>query len=124
MRMRVMRRSHPMLKMASHSRSQVHVCPSCGRLPQSTITRIIEDIDVLFDAVLSNIRHEVFIGLHSAGIDLPGYLSDFCDGSVYKRNSLFTSHRGVLQIMLYYDDLEICNPLGLKRKKHKLGEYL
>ena len=26
-----------------------------------------------------------------------------------------------LQIMLYYDDLEACNPLGSKAKIHKLG---
>ena len=26
-----------------------------------------------------------------------------------------------LQIQLYYDELEVCNPLGSKAKKHKLG---
>lgn len=26
-----------------------------------------------------------------------------------------------LQIKLYYDDLEVCNALGSKIKKHKLG---
>ena len=27
-----------------------------------------------------------------------------------------------LQIMLYYDEVEVCNPLGSNRKKHKLGK--
>lgn len=27
----------------------------------------------------------------------------------------------VLQIILYYDELELCNPLGSRRKKHKIG---
>ena len=27
-----------------------------------------------------------------------------------------------LQIQLYYDELEVCNPLGSKAKKHKLGK--
>lgn len=26
-----------------------------------------------------------------------------------------------LQITLYYDELELCNPLGSHRKKHKIG---
>ena len=26
-----------------------------------------------------------------------------------------------LQVILYYDDVEICNPLGSRTKKHKLG---
>ena len=28
-----------------------------------------------------------------------------------------------LQLTLYYDDLEVCNPLGSKAKIHKLGTY-
>ena len=29
-----------------------------------------------------------------------------------------------LQIFLYYNDLEVCNPLGSKAKIHKLSMYL
>lgn len=32
-------------------------------------------------------------------------------------------HTDALQIFLYYDELEICNPLGSKVKIHKLGMY-
>ena len=28
-----------------------------------------------------------------------------------------------LQLTLYYDDLEVCNPFGSKAKIHKLGTY-
>ena len=34
----------------------------------------------------------------------------------------FSSHREALQIHFYYDDVEVCNPLGSKAKIHKLGK--
>lgn len=45
-------------------------------------------------------------------------IGDFCDGQKYLQVS--TDHTA-LQIFLYFDDFEICNPLGSKSKKHKLG---
>lgn len=49
-------------------------------------------------------------------------LGDYCDGSVYKSHPLFSSDPTALQIIIYYDDVEVCNPLGSRAKKHKLGE--
>ena len=48
-------------------------------------------------------------------------LADFCDGAIFKSHPLFLSDHKVLQIMVYYDDVEVCNPLGSRAKKHKLG---
>ena len=48
-------------------------------------------------------------------------LKDYCDGEAFKK--LFQSARGALQLLLYYDDLEICKPLGSKRTVHKIGRY-
>ena len=48
-------------------------------------------------------------------------LSDFCDGAVFKSSPLFSIHFNGLQIFFYYDDLEVCNPLGSKMKIHKLS---
>lgn len=45
---------------------------------------------------------------------------DFCDGSYIKNNPSF-QHDNVLLISFYYDELEVANPLGSKRGKHKLG---
>lgn len=50
-------------------------------------------------------------------------LSDYCDGAYYKSHRLFFAHENALQVMLYYDDVEVCNPLGSHTKKHKLGKY-
>lgn len=48
-------------------------------------------------------------------------MKDFCDGMMYQNHPLFSTDPTALQIILYYDDVEICNPLGSKAKVHKLG---
>lgn len=48
-------------------------------------------------------------------------LQDYCDGSEYRKHPLFAVDPNFLQIILYYDDLEVCNPIGSKRIIHKLG---
>jgi hypothetical protein len=50
-----------------------------------------------------------------------GVLEDYCDGSVYKNRALFSMETKSIQIIAYFDELEICNPLGTHVKKHKLG---
>ena len=48
-------------------------------------------------------------------------VEDFCDGEKAKTHPLFVTGNTNLEIMLYFDELEICNPIGDARKKHKLG---
>jgi hypothetical protein len=48
---------------------------------------------------------------------------DLCDGSFHKNHPLYLEHPLSLQIMLYYDDLEVCNPLGSCAGIHKLGVF-
>ena len=55
--------------------------------------------------------------LHQSG----SKLEDFCDGSMYKTHPLFTSDPLALQVIGYYDELEVVNPIGSYVKKHKLG---
>ena len=35
-------------------------------------------------------------------------LRDYCDGKVYKSHRLFNAHFGALQILFYYDEVEVC----------------
>ncbi len=46
-------------------------------------------------------------------------LGDFCDGELFLSSQLFQEQ---LQIQLYYDEVEVCYPIGTKTKKHKLGK--
>lgn len=52
-----------------------------------------------------------------------GILRDYCDGRVFAEHMLFQAHSTALQICLYYDELELCNPLGSKRSIHKIGRF-
>lgn len=49
-------------------------------------------------------------------------MADMCDGEAFKTHPLYTVDPQALQVILYYDDLEICNPLGASVKTHKLGK--
>lgn len=49
---------------------------------------------------------------------------DFCDGNLFKNHPLFSANPLALQIILFYDELELCNPLGTHVKKHKLSIFL
>ena len=46
---------------------------------------------------------------------------DYCDGELFKTNQLFQEDPCAFQIQLYYDKIEVCNPIGSFAKKHKLG---
>ena len=50
-------------------------------------------------------------------------MKDYCDSPKAKEHPLFGSSHA-LQIFLYYDEVELCNPIGSSRKKHKLGKVL
>ena len=53
-----------------------------------------------------------------------GYREDFCDGKEFSSHPLFSAYVDALQLFFYYDDVEVCNPLGSKAKIHKLGKFL
>ena len=48
-------------------------------------------------------------------------MGDYCDGQQFQEHPLFLDDPSALQVMLYYDELEVCNALGSKTKTHKLG---
>ena len=50
-----------------------------------------------------------------------GVLGDFCDAQIFQKHQLFSKDPQSLQLILYYDDIEVCNPLGSAKKIHKLG---
>ncbi len=49
-------------------------------------------------------------------------IGDYCDGEACKAHPLFSQDHQALQILLFYDDLEVVNPLGSHTKVHKLGK--
>ena len=53
--------------------------------------------------------------------DSDDIMLDFCDGNRYQSHPLFNETHPALQICLYFDELEVCNPLASKRSIHKIG---
>lgn len=51
------------------------------------------------------------------------FLRDICDGDQFKDHILQSHHGPVLQVIAYFDEVEVCNPLGSHSKVHKLGNY-
>ena len=50
-----------------------------------------------------------------------GFIGDFCDGELYKSIPLFVNHVNSLQIVMFFDEMETCNPLSGHAGVHKLG---
>ena len=72
---------------------------------------------VLFESVFMN--EQIECGHRTTST----ILYDYCDGETFATHPLFSVHRDALQIILYFDEVELCNPLGSKVKVHKLGTY-
>ena len=79
---------------------------------------------VLFDnflqALLSNPAIKEEISVPHASSD--NVMRDICDGEFVRSHKIFSVHPDGLQFLLYYDDIELCNALGAKAGKHKLGK--
>lgn len=53
---------------------------------------------------------------------LDNVMEDYC-GLQFKNHPLYSNELQGLQIMLYYDEVELCNLLGAAKKIHKVGMY-
>ena len=49
------------------------------------------------------------------------HVNDFCDSKHASSHILWGKIPQALQIFLYFDELELCDPLAASRKKHKIG---
>uniref|UniRef100_A0A1X7V2N3 C2H2-type domain-containing protein n=2 Tax=Amphimedon queenslandica TaxID=400682 RepID=A0A1X7V2N3_AMPQE len=50
-----------------------------------------------------------------------GFIADYCDGDLFRSHNLFCEKPNSLQIILYFDEIEVCNPLGAHSGLQKLG---
>ena len=48
---------------------------------------------------------------------------DICDGDVFRNDIFFCEHPDALQIILYHDAVEVCNPIGSRAGKQKLDMF-
>lgn len=50
-------------------------------------------------------------------------LTDFSDGRLFNEHPLFSNDERAIQLLLYYDDVTVCNPLTNKPHKMCLFYY-
>lgn len=65
--------------------------------------------DIIFEYVVNN-----------SGSSNSNIYSDYKNGLYAQRNPIFTQSNCALQVYLYCDEFEVCNPIGVHRKVHKL----
>ena len=51
-------------------------------------------------------------------------MGDYCDGELFRSIDLFQNYPNALQLITYFDEVEVCNPLGAQRGVHKLGTLM
>ena len=51
-------------------------------------------------------------------------LFDICDGNLFEENSILQQNDQALQIIGYYDELTLTNPLMSRAKKYKMGNFV
>ena len=51
-----------------------------------------------------------------------GLIGDYCDGSFVKNHEYFRRNINALQLVMYFDEVEACDPLASHKGQHKLGQ--
>lgn len=52
-----------------------------------------------------------------------GFSRSFVDGNQFKNNPFLQAHPRAIRLQIYYDDIEITNPIGTKTGSHKIGAF-
>lgn len=73
-----------------------------------TLEQLLKNAELRAEVETNHQRHDSF-------------LNDFCDGSFVKAHPLFSVCENALQIIAYFDELEVTNPIGSYVNTHKLG---
>ena len=73
----------------------------------------------LLKQLLSN--PQILDEVNKIRISKDGVLRDYCDGKFFKEHPVFQSDKRAIQLVAYYVEIELCNPLGSSNKKHKVG---
>ena len=101
-----------------------YICTGTGTKRKQVLSQdkyyyvpILESLKALLQN--EHVIHEISVDRTSKD----GVLRDFCDGKMCLDHPLFGTESNALQIIAYYDDLEICNPLGAAAKRHKIGAF-
>jgi len=89
-------------------------------------TKIVETCQYvpIIDFLLMVLRNtEIRNAIEAEKESSNGILASFVDGQHFKNHPFFQKYKHAIRIQLYYDELEITNPLGSKTCIRKLGDF-
>ena len=66
-------------------------------------------------------RPDIRAALNHEPTSTPGIFNDVCDGAIYRQHPVLSLPQKKVQLVAYYDEIELCNPLGSHAKIHKIG---
>ncbi len=92
------------------------------QISEKTDTMMFIPILDSIEQLLSNPRIFDMVVSKQKGCD-PNVMYDICDGTLFRNNDFFQQHINSLQIILYHDEVEVCNPLGSHISTHKVDLY-
>lgn len=67
-----------------------------------------------------NIDLQVMSGAHQSQGNI---MLDICDGDLFATHPILQRNDKALQIVGYFDEVTVTNPIGSRAKKHKIGMY-
>ena len=68
-------------------------------------------------------KNDIYAEVANSMKGTSGVLSNYHDGSCFKKNLLFSNDSTALQIIFYNDDFQCANPLGNKTSKYKVCAF-
>lgn len=77
---------------------------------------ILQTLELLF-------KNEVRKEFLKERIPNPEAYTHFVDGDLYKTSLFFKANPNAIQTQLYFDEFEVCNPLGSKTGSHEIGAF-
>lgn len=98
------------------------ICLGINNFHENCFFHYVPILDSLKSLMQDRNYHKIF---HEDKPFQKNVLLDYNDGSVYKSSEYFTNGEKKIEILLFQDSFELCNPLGSSKKKHKLlGIYM
>lgn len=76
---------------------------------------IMKNLQAIFDSDQDCLSH-----LMQPDLSCGAFMGDHCDGRLYKEKESILAESPCIDIFMYTDDFEVCNPIGAYRKKHKI----
>lgn len=100
-----------------------HVEPEQKYVGPVELEESFQYVSILKTLVVLMQNEEVFAQVMNSHESGDRTLRDLCDGTQFARNNFFKEHEHVLQIILYYDDFTVVNPIGYKASEYKFGAF-